>query len=110
MREEVGLSRKARTSHAISGDPSCQAFQPIDVGLCLLHSHRVAFLKNFVYRDQGFKGLYLIRKYWLPVDPMTSEANSKSPWGHNEHFHARPERLGGLVIPRVNDTSANMFS
>ena len=110
MREEVGFSRKARTSHAISCDPSCQAFQPIDVGLRFLDSHRVAFLKYLVHRDQGFEGLYFVRKYRLPVDASTSGAISRSLWGHNQHFHARPERLRGLVIPCVNDASANMFS
>ena len=26
------------------------------------------------------------------------------------HFHASPERLGGLVIPRVDDARSDMFA
>ena len=26
------------------------------------------------------------------------------------HFHARPEGLGGLVVPGIHDTAANMFA
>lgn len=54
------------TSHAIAGvHATAQTLQPSHIRLCLLEDIRMAFLEDFMYRNEGFECLNFVGENWL---------------------------------------------
>ena len=92
--------------------------------LSLSDRNWMPFLQYFVYGNQCLERLDLVGKDRLPIirDKKTLsitglERSPLNAWGLNKvefflnpHFHACPERLGGLVVPCVYNSRSHMFA
>lgn len=78
--------------------------------LCLPDHDRVSFLQNLVYRDEGLERLDFVGE-----DRLSVGERQLAPYPptlllyRHVHFHTSPEGRRRLVIPCVNDTTADMF-
>ena len=105
------------TSETLARHASCQAFQPIDICLRISDGNRVAFLNDLVDCNKGFECLNFIGEYWLPMQFERAVSIGLVPAVEivielevlNVHFHARPEGLGGLMVPCVDDACSDML-
>jgi hypothetical protein len=76
---------------------------------------RVAFLEHFVDCDEGFESLHFVCEDGLPVNKKlvrfcSQSGKRKKGCIYIVHFHARPKRSRGLVVPSVHNATAHMFS
>jgi hypothetical protein len=74
----------------------------------------MAFLEDLMNRDESFEGLDLVGEDGLAIGGTRPDQQGFDlvlivrRW--NLHLHPSPEGLAGLVVPCVDDATADMFS
>jgi hypothetical protein len=67
------------------------------------------FLQDLMDSNESLECLDFVGENWLSVYMTRLFRVRHNSLQHYLHFHASPERLGGLMVPRVHDTCSDMF-
>lgn len=75
---DVFFDQRPVSTHTLAGHAPVQAVDPSSICHSLPQCDWMAFLKDLVYRDQSFEGLYFVREDGLAAEAMSVELLSQA--------------------------------